>query len=130
MTEKKAGTENEGDRKPQQARNPDNEAVHAQWQAWQQIMDLSERLLPLAEASDWQALDALSAERETLLQAFFQQPIAPALHEEIQRDIAQIRAQDEKTVQLVQKNRSELADEIQRLQARKKMVQDYLDHSE
>ena len=104
--------------------------AETQGNEWTEIMQLSDRLLELAKASDWEQLDELSAEREQMLKDFFGQPIAESLHAGIQEDIRHITEQDKVIVQVVQNNRTELADEITRLQARKRMIKDYLSNSD
>lgn len=96
---------------------------------WQEIVDISDKILGLAQRSDWGQVDSLSLKREAMLERFFAQAIESGLVETIQKGIDDIRLKDEEVVRLVKKNRALLADEITGLQAKKKHIQDYLSNS-
>lgn len=97
---------------------------------WARILEATDELRALAGRSDWQALDELSVRREAWLQEFFRTPVPDELNDLIRRDIRYIQEADAEVVQLVEKNRALLTDEISRLQTHRKRIRDYLSHSD
>ena|SRR5690554_3068196 len=94
--------------------------------AWSEIMQASDRLTQLAQQKDWEAVTQLHAERDQLLESFFNAPLHAELVPTVQADLPGIIQQDAVIVQLVQNNRDELGAEAQRLRNLKKRAEEYL----
>jgi len=97
---------------------------------WLKIVEMSKELRRLAQRSDWSELNTLSERRDVLLNEFFQQDLAPGMRDIVVEDIKTIREIDEDTLTLVQKNKDLLADEIIRLQVKRKRLHSYISNSE
>nr|WP_272907344.1 flagellar protein FliT [Pseudohongiella sp. O18] len=94
--------------------------------AWHDILDISSRLLSLAEQNNWQQLDTLHTLRDKKLERFFSQTIAVELVEIIQQDIKKIQEQDRHIVQLLESKRDALGDEARNLNQMKRRLNEYL----
>jgi transcriptional regulatory protein LevR len=94
--------------------------------AWKDILDMSGRLLSLAEQNNWQQLDTLHALRDKKLEQFFNQAIAVELVEIIQKDIKKIQEQDRHIVQLLASQRDALGNEARNLKQMKRRLNEYL----
>mgnify|MGYP001152849749 CR=1 FL=1 len=96
---------------------------------WSKILEITEQLQSLAQRDDWAGLDILSQQREALLRDFFAADVPAELQQMIQRDIRHIQELDADVVRKVQKSRSALTDEINRLQTHRTRVRNYLSNS-
>ncbi len=92
---------------------------------WQTILDLSTRMLELAGARDWQSLKALLDARDKLLKHYFAEDAAPERAAQLQEQIALLQANDRLIVELTQKNRDLLEDELIRLQRARQQILQY-----
>ncbi len=97
---------------------------------WLKIVEMSRELKRLAQRSDWSELNTLSERRDILLNNFFEQELVQEMRNIVLEDIKEIRQMDEDIVSLVQKNKDLLADEIIRLQAKRKRLHCYISNSE
>lgn len=93
---------------------------------WKTILDLSTRMLEHAETRDWQSLEALMSARDRLLKLYFGDGVAPARVATLQEQIATIQANDRLIVELTQKNRELLAEELIKLQRARQQILHYL----
>lgn len=93
---------------------------------WKTILDLSTRMLEHAETRDWQSLEALMGARDKLLKLYFTQETAPGRVATLQEQIATIQANDRLIVELTQKNRELLAEELIKLQRARQQILQYL----
>ena len=92
---------------------------------WRTILDLSTRMLEQAETRDWQALEALMSARDRLLKLYFADGAAPGRVEMLKEQIAVIQANDRLIVELTQKNRELLAEELIKLQRARQQILQY-----
>lgn len=92
---------------------------------WRTILDLSTRMLEHAETRDWQSLEALMSARDRLLKLYFADGAAPQRVALLQEQIAVIQANDRLIVDLTQKNRELLAEELIKLQRARQQILQY-----
>jgi len=92
---------------------------------WRTILDLSTRMLEHAETRDWQSLEALMSARDKLLKLYFTESAAPQRVAMLQEQIAMIQANDRLIVELTQKNRELLAEELIKLQRARQQILQY-----
>jgi len=92
---------------------------------WRTILDLSTRMLEHAETRDWQSLEALMSARDKLLKLYFAEGAAPARVAMLKEQIATIQANDRLIVELTQKNRELLAEELIKLQRARQQILQY-----
>jgi hypothetical protein len=92
---------------------------------WKTILDLSTRMLEQAETRDWQALEALMSARDRLLKLYFADSAAPERVAILKEQIAMIQANDRLIVELTQKNRELLAEELIKLQRARQQILQY-----
>lgn len=97
---------------------------------WLQLIEMTKELKRLAQRGDWNGLNSLSARRDILLNDFFSQDLVDDMRTIVQKDIAFIKQTDEDTVMIVQKNKDLLAEEITRLQVKRKQIQSYISNSD
>ena len=92
---------------------------------WKTILDLSTRMLEHAETRDWQSLEALMSARDRLLKLYFADGAAPERVSMLKEQIATIQANDRLIVELTQKNRELLAEELIKLQRARQQILQY-----
>jgi hypothetical protein len=100
-------------------------ATRSELAQWSTILDLSQRMLELAQVRDWQSLESLMTAREKLLPLYFVDDVAPARATELQEHIRVIQDNDRLIVELTQINRELLADELLKLQKARQLVSHY-----
>ena len=92
---------------------------------WKTILDLSTRMLEHAETRDWQSLEALMSARDRLLKLYFADGAVPERVSMLKEQIATIQANDRLIVELTQKNRELLAEELIKLQRARQQILQY-----
>ena len=92
---------------------------------WRTILDLSTRMLEHAETRDWQSLEALMSARDKLLKLYFADGAAAERVAMLKEQIATIQANDRLIVDLTQKNRELLAEELIKLQRARQQILQY-----
>lgn len=92
---------------------------------WKTILDLSTRMLEQAETRDWQSLEVLMSARDKLLKLYFADGAAPGRVDMLKEQIAVIQANDRLIVELTQKNRELLAEELIKLQRARQQILEY-----
>ena len=96
------------------------------FQALEQALELSQRMLQLTEASDWQALDALDDARKILLDRGLAGTV-PAAHRARVRDILQaIEGLNTQTLDLLSQGRDQLYESIQLTRHRQNAASAYI----
>jgi len=104
----------------------DKNTLTKQTRAWSEIMQISDRLMQLAQQKNSDTVMQQHADRDQLLESFFAEPLHAELVATVQADLQRIIQQDAVTVQLVQNNRNDLGAEAQRLRHLKKRAEEYL----
>jgi hypothetical protein len=95
------------------------------WRSGRRFWILSTRMLEQAETRDWQSLEALMSARDRLLKLYFADGAAPGRVEMLKEQIAVIQANDRLIVELTQKNRELLAEELIKLQRARQQILQY-----
>lgn len=99
--------------------------TRAEREQWGTILDLSTRMLELAEIRDWDSLSGLMEARDKLLKLYFTQSDSVARNDELREQIGMIQDNDRLIVELTKSNRELLADELIKLQKAKQTVNAY-----
>lgn len=109
---------------------------------WKTILELSEKMMEVANQRDWSSLEALTSAREKLIAMHFTANASPAdgmsanaVPEDendrrvararialLQKQIEEIRAHDLKVMALIGENRERLSDELRKLQEARRVV--------
>lgn len=109
---------------------------------WKTILELSEKMMEVANQRDWSSLEALTSAREKLIAMHFTVNASPAdgmsanaVPEDendrrvararialLQKQIEEIRAHDLKVMALIGENRERLSDELRKLQEARRVV--------
>lgn len=89
------------------------------------ILELSQRMLQLAQIKDWQTLASVEEARRDLIAAFFAQPYSGEAAAAIVDGIREVRALDEQIVVLSEAGRQEVANGMRQLQQAHRAMQAY-----
>ncbi len=92
---------------------------------WATILDLSHRMLELAETRDWDSLPPLMNARDKLIKLYFTASASLERTQEMKEQIEMIQNNDRLIVELTKHNRELLADELIKLQKAKQTVNAY-----
>lgn len=92
---------------------------------WGTILELSHRMLELAETRDWDSLPPLMNARDKLLKLYFTASASAQHTQEMKAQIEMIQNNDRLIVELTKHNRELLADELIKLQKAKQTVNAY-----
>ena len=100
----------------------DSRAIREQWAT---ILDLSQRMLELAETRDWDSLPPLMNARDKLIKLYFTPSGSVERTQAMKEQIEMIQNNDRLIVELTKHNRELLADELIKLQKAKQTVNAY-----
>jgi len=87
----------------------------ARQQQWQRIDDMSQQMLQLFQKQDWQTVIDLSQQRQTMLEAFFAQPISEADAPAIAAGIQQILHNDRHVLDQARQKQSEMIQSVRQI---------------
>jgi hypothetical protein len=100
-------------------------ATRSELAQWRTILDISQRMLELAQVRDWQSLESLMTARDKLLPLYFVDDAPPTRATQLQEHIRVIQDNDRLIMELTQKNRELLADELLKLQKARQLISHY-----